>query len=216
MTDLHRFFGNRTGDWLRAEQHLVSQQYRREKKKRTLSDFMRKAYASHWCVSGSERWRTGTTWPTAHAGIFIRVISTVVVTIASPQQRLADGIVTLELARTTCSFWNILRQNQCTLKCMCQRLRQATAFEWTTSENDPERCCSGWYLHLIFVKNHHLLGDGLGMWEPDDFYLIWEFSYFCLTEKALFQVILGLLLVYADWEKGGVCLRVCMCMRFMT
>ena len=49
------------------------------------------------------------------------------------------------------------------------------------------------------------------MCEPNDFYLIWEFIRFGLTEKALFQVILGLLLVYADWEKGGVCLRVCMC-----
>ena len=29
---------------------------------------------------------------------------------------------------------------------------------------------------------------------------------FGLTEKALFQVIWGLLLVYADWEQGGVCL----------
>ena len=37
---------------------------------------------------------------------------------------------------------------------------------------------------------------------------IWEFLCFGLTEKALFQVILGFLLVYADWEKGGVCLRV--------
>ena len=46
------------------------------------------------------------------------------------------------------------------------------------------------------------------MCEPNDFYLIWEFLRFGLTEKALFQVILGLLLVYADWEKGGVCLRV--------
>ena len=36
----------------------------------------------------------------------------------------------------------------------------------------------------------------------NDFYLIWEFLRFGLTEKALFQVILGLLLVYADWEKG--------------
>ena len=39
----------------------------------------------------------------------------------------------------------------------------------------------------------------------------WEFLRFGLTEKALFQEILGLLLVYADWEKGGVCLRVCIC-----
>ena len=31
----------------------------------------------------------------------------------------------------------------------------------------------------------------------------WEFLHFGLTEKALFQEILGLLLVYADWEKGG-------------
>ena len=46
------------------------------------------------------------------------------------------------------------------------------------------------------------------MCEPNDFYLIWEFLRFGLTEKALFQEILGLLLVYADWEKGGVCLRV--------
>ena len=57
---------------------------------------------------------------------------------------------------------------------------------------------------------------GLGMCEPNDFYLIWEFLHFGLTEKELFQVILGLLLVYADWEKGGLCLRVCMCVCFMT
>ena len=56
----------------------------------------------------------------------------------------------------------------------------------------------------------------LGMCEPNDLYLIWEFLRFGLTEKALFQVILGLLLVYADWEKGGVRLRVCMCVCFMT
>ena len=37
---------------------------------------------------------------------------------------------------------------------------------------------------------------------------IWEFLCFGLTEKALLQVIWGFLLVYADWEKGGVCLRV--------
>ena len=41
------------------------------------------------------------------------------------------------------------------------------------------------------------------MCEPNDFYLNWEFLCFGLTEKALFQEILGLLLVYADWEKGG-------------
>ena len=46
------------------------------------------------------------------------------------------------------------------------------------------------------------------MCEPNGFYLIWEFLRSGLTEKALFQEILGLLLVYADWEKGGVCLRV--------
>ena len=46
---------------------------------------------------------------------------------------------------------------------------------------------------------------GLGMCETNDFYLFWEFLHFGLTEKALFQVIWGLLLVYADWEKGGVC-----------
>ena len=42
----------------------------------------------------------------------------------------------------------------------------------------------------------------------NDFYFIWEFLCFSLMEKALFQEILGLLLVYADWEKGDVCLRV--------
>ena len=52
------------------------------------------------------------------------------------------------------------------------------------------------------------------MCEPTDFYLIWEFLRFGLTEKALFQVIWGLLLVYADWEKGG--LRVCKHVCFMT
>ena len=44
----------------------------------------------------------------------------------------------------------------------------------------------------------------------------WEFLHFGLTEKALFQEISGLLLVYVDWEKGGVCLRVCMCVCLMT
>ena len=39
------------------------------------------------------------------------------------------------------------------------------------------------------------------MSEPNDFYVIWEFLRFGLTEKALFLVILGLLLVYANWEK---------------
>ena len=34
---------------------------------------------------------------------------------------------------------------------------------------------------------------GLGMCPPNDFYLIWEFLCFSLTQKALFQVILGLL-----------------------
>ena len=49
------------------------------------------------------------------------------------------------------------------------------------------------------------------MCEPNDFYL--RVFMFCF-DKALFQVILGLLLLYADWEKGGICLRVraCMCM----
>ena len=36
------------------------------------------------------------------------------------------------------------------------------------------------------------------MYEPDDVYLISEFLRFGLTEKALCQVILGLLLVHAD------------------
>ena len=36
------------------------------------------------------------------------------------------------------------------------------------------------------------------MSEPKDFYLICEFLRFGLTEKTLFKVILGLLLVYAD------------------
>ena len=36
------------------------------------------------------------------------------------------------------------------------------------------------------------------MCEPNDFYLISESLHFGLTEKALFQVILGLLLVCAD------------------
>ena len=62
------------------------------------------------------------------------------------------------------------------------------------------------------------------MCEPNGFYSVGEFLRFGLTEKALFQVILGLLgisirsflLVHADWEKGGVCLRVCMCVCFMT
>ena len=32
--------------------------------------------------------------------------------------------------------------------------------------------------------------------KTNEFYLTWEFLHFGLTEKALFQVILGLLLVY--------------------
>ena len=54
------------------------------------------------------------------------------------------------------------------------------------------------------------------MCEPDDFYSVWEFLRFSLTEKALVQVILCLLLVYADWEKGALCLRVCIRVCFMT
>ena len=46
------------------------------------------------------------------------------------------------------------------------------------------------------------------MFEPNDFYFIWEFLHFGLTEKALFQVILGLLLLYADWEKGSVYIHI--------
>ena len=48
--------------------------------------------------------------------------------------------------------------------------------------------CWGWSLSK----------GGLGMCEPNNFYLIWEFLHFVfgLTEKALFQVILGLLLLY--------------------
>ena len=38
---------------------------------------------------------------------------------------------------------------------------------------------------------------GLGMCEPNDFYLR-VFTFWFDTEKALFQVIWGLLLVYAD------------------
>ena len=72
---------------------------------------------------------------------------------------------------------------------------------------------------LISVEDDNFLREGwAGMCEPNDFYLIWEFVRFGLTERALFQVILGLLLVYADWEKGGVCLRVrvCMCVCLMS
>ena len=54
------------------------------------------------------------------------------------------------------------------------------------------------------------------MCEPNNFYFEIFLTFWFDTEKALFQVILGLLLVYADWEKGGACLRVCMCMWFMT
>ena len=67
----------------------------------------------------------------------------------------------------------------------------------------------------ISVKDDNFKG-GLGMCEPNDFDLIWELKKKKkkLTEKALFQVILGLLLVNADWEKGVIYLRVCVC--FMT
>ena len=54
------------------------------------------------------------------------------------------------------------------------------------------------------------------MCEPNNFYFEIFLTFWFDTEKALFQVILGLLLVYADWEKRGACLRVCMCMWFMT
>ena len=69
---------------------------------------------------------------------------------------------------------------------------------------------------LSILWRWELSKGGLGMCEPNHFYLIPEFLHFGLTEKALFQVNLSLLSVYADWEKGGVCLRVCMCMCFMT
>ena len=41
------------------------------------------------------------------------------------------------------------------------------------------------------------------MCEPNDVYLISEFLCFGLTEKALFQEILGLILVYADMRERG-------------
>ena len=49
------------------------------------------------------------------------------------------------------------------------------------------------------LQNSSLLSKGgLVVCEPNDFYLILEFLHFGLTEKALYQVILGLLLVHAD------------------
>ena len=73
----------------------------------------------------------------------------------------------------------------------------------------------GWSFIRVFFHQ-----GGLSSGVP--FYCTWccdrqlLFLSFGLTEKALFQVTLGLLLVYAEWEKGGVCLRVCMCVCFTT
>ena len=55
---------------------------------------------------------------------------------------------------------------------------------------------------LSSVEDDNFLRDGWGCVNLMIF--IWEFLRLGLTEKALFQVILGLLLVYADWEKGGI------------
>ena len=74
-------------------------------------------------------------------------------------------------------------------------------------------------LGKIVKKAGHVVGKLL-----DSFKTLYEKRRFGLTEKALFQVILGLLgisirsflLVYADCEKGGVRLSVCMCVCFMT
>ena len=68
-----------------------------------------------------------------------------------------------------------------------------------TNQEDPPRLCQ--FLMKIIpvincvstcVKTSVSIG-GLGMCEPTDFYLIWEFLRFGLTEKALLQVILDLL-----------------------
>ena len=69
-------------------------------------------------------------------------------------------------------------------------------------------------LSVLSVEDDNFLREGWGCVNLMVF--IWEFSRFGFTEKALFQVIVGLLLVYEDWEKGDVCLRVCMCVCFMT
>ena len=39
---------------------------------------------------------------------------------------------------------------------------------------------------------------------------------FWFDRESIIQEIVSLLLVYADWEKVGVCLRVCMCVCLMT
>ena len=57
-------------------------------------------------------------------------------------------------------------------------------------------------LNFESVEDDNILREGWGCVNLMIF--IWEFLGFGLNEKALFQVILGLLLVYADWEKGGV------------
>ena len=64
------------------------------------------------------------------------------------------------------------------------------------------------------VEDNNFLREGWGCVNLMIF--SWEFLHFGLTEKALFQVILGLLLAYADCEKGGICLRMCMCVYFIT
>ena len=69
---------------------------------------------------------------------------------------------------------------------------------------------------MTSVEDDNFLTEGRGCVNLMIF--IWDlFQRFWFdTEKALFRLILGLLLVYADWEKGGACLRVSMCVWFMT
>ena len=66
-----------------------------------------------------------------------------------------------------------------------------------------ENHTSNWVCTCIktSVEDDNFLREGWGCVNLMIF--IWEFLHFGLTEKALFQVILGLLLVSADWEKGG-------------
>ena len=74
------------------------------------------------------------------------------------------------------------------------------------------------YFGHVFCLAPSVSNGGLGMCQPNDFYLR-VFTFWFDTEKALFQVILGLLqlsiCVCRLRGGGGVCLRVCMCVWFM-
>ena len=80
-------------------------------------------------------------------------------------------------------------------------------------------CHTSWHTQTAWQQQLHVqfssVQDGIYALRKAHMHSIFLTFWFD-TEKALFQVILGLLLVYADWEKGGACLRVCMYVWFMT